>query len=207
MKILNISVAAVGIALLAGVLTYQSKDENKVSQNIKNERLEQLKKGKLDIRLPGGNLLNFYFNKANAEEGQVGDSSCDGANLTAVENALPNYQHGALSHFNQTLYQINDINAANVQNVFCHFDKSMGIVADLSNLSSGSQTETKTFGDITVKVTIEESSITGYAAKATVSVTPPSGTEQNYMVIHWGYADGTDLASIPDTNINKGLFN
>jgi hypothetical protein len=158
--------------------------------------------GRIPFKGPNGKRYFLDLTQsATAAEVPGGDSSCD-KRLTAVEEAPPAYVHGALGHFNGTLYMINNVNAVNVENIFCHLSKSVGVKADISNLpESGSETETKEIEGNELKVVIEKSTDEDYTAKATVSF---EGT--TYFVLYWGYGDATLEIGQFDPRKSKGFL-
>lgn len=148
-----------------------------------NQLLEKLNQGELPIEP--------YLRMVSAgspvfAEGGGGDPSCEKqdsvrAKCSAAWNGT--YLHGALGYFNGTLCRFNNETAAEVENVLCHFRKSMGINVDLNSLPVSA---TKTFGNMTVVVDIAAptdawATALGYQAKGTVTV---NGSV--YMVLYWG---------------------
>ena len=95
---------------------------------------------------------------------------------------------------------LNNRNAADVENVFCHFVNSMGMTGEVG-------TATETFDGTTVTVTVSEpsegwASTAGYTKKAVVVVrTAGSEADENYMTIYWGFGEGST-----DTTKTKGFL-
>lgn len=179
-------VAAVGSSVSNEKIQYNKAINQKASLD---QMLSQFRSG--SIPLPGG--LKLELNKSFAQG--VGDASCEALMSdawTACDAMWTTYDHGALKYFNNSLCWLNRGATSNVENVLCHFSKSMGINPDKNALP---QTITKEdFGDLALDISVTVSEPTeqfaidaGYDAKGVVTV---DGNQ--YMVLYWG---GTGSAS------------
>lgn len=134
-----------------------------------------------------------------------GDSSCEALTSTARSTcsaAWTDYAHGALKYFNGTLCRLNKESTAEVENVLCHFRKSMGIKVDLASLPV---TATKTFNSKTIVVTVAAPTETfatsaGYQAKGTVTV-----NGSTYMVLYWGGSGSSTKGFMIEGYVSGGL--
>lgn len=185
-NIVKKSVAAALVVAAVGTTISYEKIKSKNNNNpalVKKDKMEQLlnqfRSGK--IPLPGG--MNLELNKSFA---QVGDPSCETAGeaaWTLCNNMWTTYDHGALKYFNNSLCWLNRGATSQVENVLCHFTRSMGINPDKNALP---QTITKTFGALTISVTVSApaeafATAAGYDAKGVVTV-----DGNTYMVLYWG---------------------
>ena len=185
-------------AVLLGTANIKTKNK-KLGQNLFQKRLERLGKGFMTIPLPNGKTINLGLTKdAIAEE-----SACDSV-AEEIGSSTPQYTAGALSYFNGVLYYLNNINAAEVENVFCHFVNTMGMDGSIGENTAEIEDEE---GTIYVKVTITEPSETfatenGYSKKAVVALSE-DGTTYNttYMTMWWGFDGETE-----DTTKTKGYL-
>ena len=153
----------------------------------------------MTIPLPNGKTINLGLTKdAIAEE-----SACDSA-LEEIGSGTPQYTAGALSYFNGVLYALNNINAADVENVFCHFVNTMGMDGSIGESTAEIEDEE---GTMYVKVTITEPSETfatdnGYSKKAVVTLSQDGTTyDTTYMTMWWGFDGETE-----DTTKTKGYL-
>ena len=185
-------------AVLLGTANIKTKNK-KLGQNFFQKRLEYLGKGFMTIPLPNGKTINLGLTKdAIAEE-----SACDSA-LAEIGSGTPQYTAGALSYFNGVLYALNNINAADVENVFCHFVNTMGMDGSIGESTAEIEDEE---GTLYVKVTITEPSLTfatdnGYSKKAVVTLSQDGTTyDTTYMTMWWGF-DGES----EDTTKTKGYL-
>jgi hypothetical protein len=106
-------------AVLLGTANIKTKNK-KVGQNHFQQRIENLKNGFMSIPLPNGKSLSLGLLKNSIAE----ESACDTV-LTEIQEGVPSYTAGALSYFNMVLYSLNNVNSANIENVFCHFANTM----------------------------------------------------------------------------------
>lgn len=150
--------------------------------------ISHLKKSALSSPIHAGFSLSpmaRMIMSASAES--VGDQSCETEYEAKTSLTLPNYAHGALSHYSRMFYLISKVFPADTENALCHFVRSMGMKPDLSALPQ--LDITKVFGSVTVELDVEvpdESWATGvYDARGTVYV---NGTK--YMVLWWAKASG-----------------
>lgn len=170
-------------ALRSALLQAQTRTEEE-------QAIRQWVSGALALRIP-----KFGETRSFADEGEsIGDSSCEEIMSTARAKCqaawMTGYTAGALKYFNGTLCYLNDEFAANIENVLCHFSKSMGLKPNLDALPVSI---TKDFGSMSVTLDVVKPTeafavAEGYEAKATVSV---SGI--NYMVLYWK-GKGTESA-------------
>lgn len=177
------------------------KNTKRITKNIFQKRAEFLRKGFFNIPLPGNKNIRLNL----AKDAQAEESKCDSV-LDAVDEGVPSYIAGSLGYFNRTLYYLNNRNAADVENVFCHFTNTM-------NMDGSEGEETIEYDDgsgntMYVKVVITDGSTTGgfeedagYTKKAVVSVSEDSSSFTTYMVMYWGFADGST-----DTTTTKGFL-
>lgn len=177
------------------------KNTKRITKNIFQKRADLLRKGFFNIPLPGNKKIRFNLTK----DAQADESECDSV-LDAVDEGIPSYTAGSLSYFNSTLYYLNNRNAADVENVFCHFTNTM-------NMDGSAGTETIEYDDgsgstMYVKVVITDGSTTGgfeedagYTKKAVVSVSEDNSSFTTYMVMYWGFAEGST-----DTTTTKGFL-
>ena len=106
---------------------YFDKETEKTLANLQNGQLPILK------------WLEMV--KPSVTKGLASDSSSDAScnyiqqNAKALcESVSSKYQHKALKFFNSTLCRLNNETPAGVENVLCHFRKSIGIKVDLYSL-------------------------------------------------------------------------
>ena len=182
-------------AVLLGTANIKTKNK-KVGQNFFQKRLERLGKGFMTIPLPNGKEINLGLSKnAIAEE-----SACDTV-LTAVQEGVPSYTAGALGYFNMVLYSLNNVNSANIENVFCHFAKTMEMDGEINDSDPAIiEFEEEGGGSMFIRVTISAPSedwASEYTKKAVVELGTAVDTfETTYMTMWWGYAtDSTDTTT------------
>lgn len=218
-KIIAVSLVAIA-GLFFGVSKYHDTTQDLKKAQIKSPVIEKyvqnnlnfIKDGKIPIRLPGQRTFFLSLvNRVNAQDNAqdaVGDPACEKIIEDAFASCSGNYEHGALGHFNSTLCNINDVQGANVENVFCHFRLSMGIEPDMSVIASDETIEvTEEFGKFNINVNVEKATenfatSNGYLAKATVTI-----DGSTYMVIYWGYDDNTDVGEgTPNAAQTKGFL-
>jgi len=148
-------------------------------------KMRQIQSDLAEGRLPiTGFMEKLNMGSVAFAEGK-GDPSCEKQEGVRIKCAAAwaDYAHGALKFFNGTLCRFNNETAAEVENVLCHFRKSMGVKVDLASLPMSAE---KTFAGMTVKVEIVAPSeawavSAGYQAKGTVTV-----NSDTYMVLYWG---------------------
>jgi hypothetical protein len=171
---------------------------------------EKMRSEAILSELQSGNLPIFkWLNLIQAEgqfaNAQSSDSSCDALTTTArttCASAWSDYAHGALKYFNGTLCRFNKESTAEVDNILCHFRKSMGIKVDLAALPL---TATKTFNSKTVSVSIVTpteafATSAGYQAKGTVTV-----NGSTYMVLYWGGSGSSTKGFMIEGNGSGGI--
>lgn len=196
------------LSLLVFILAVELKIPEQVSSKafVKfklHQMHEQLQKGELPIT-PFMNMVNMVSPGQLSVAAGEGDPSCEKQDSVRLKcfSAWSDYQHGALKYFNGTLCRFNNETAAEVENVLCHFRKSMGINVDLNNLPLSAS---KTFGSMTVVVDIivptEAWAVSaGYQAKGTVTV---NGSE--YMVVYWGGKEAKSKGFMIEGHVANGL--
>ena len=190
---------AVTLSFLTVTTKITPKKTKILTKNFFQKRAEFLKKGLVQIPLFNGkNAVLNLGTPAIASE-----SDCD-AVLEAVDSGVPSYTAGSLSYFNGTLYKLNNKNSADVENVFCHFVNTMGM--DGSEGTETAEIEEEE-GTMYVQVEITDSPTEGFAGtegytkKAVVSVSEDNSNFVTYMVMYWGFANGST-----DTTTTKGFL-
>ncbi|OFZ29502.1 MAG: hypothetical protein A2622_07175 [Bdellovibrionales bacterium RIFCSPHIGHO2_01_FULL_40_29] len=149
-------------------------------------------------------MVNPGVNTLEANEGSI-DLSCEQIPQAARDrcaNAWIDYRHGALNFFNGTLCRLNNETTAGVENVLCHFRKSLGVKVDLNSLPLTAQ---KVFGPVTVHVTVtfptENWALDqGYQAKGSVTV-----NGSLYMVLYWGGQNNRSKGFMIEGFVDQGL--
>jgi hypothetical protein len=169
------------MATMTSTVSFEASKKEKANpkKDQMDKLLSQFRKGSIPVF---GGKFNLNLNKAQAD----GDETCEAILDDAwdlCDSMWTTYEHGALKYFNNSLCWLNKGATANVENVLCHFDKSMGINPNLNALP---QTINKTFGAMSVSVTISEpieafAISEGYEAKGVVTV-----DGNVYMVLYWG---------------------